>query len=77
MAGSATSVLRPRGAYIVAPHRHRSPGGRGQPDGAIASATRFGNAAAVAFCSSIPGGAIIEVEIDGVLHEYTTLEGTE
>ena len=27
--------------------------------------------------SSIPGFAITEVEIDGVLHEYTTVEGLQ
>ena len=37
----------------------------------------LGNALRRVLLSSIPGAAIIEVEIDGVLHEYTTLEGLQ
>jgi DNA-directed RNA polymerase subunit alpha len=37
----------------------------------------LGNALRRVLLSSIPGCAIIEVEIDGVLHEYTTLEGLQ
>jgi DNA-directed RNA polymerase subunit alpha len=35
----------------------------------------LGNALRRVLLSSIPGAAIIEAEIDGVLHEYTTVEG--
>jgi len=37
----------------------------------------FGNSLRRVLLSSIPGSAIVEVEIDGVLHEYTTLEGLQ
>ena len=37
----------------------------------------LGNALRRVLLSSIPGSAIVEVEIDGVLHEYTTLEGLQ
>src|SRR5690606_20847941 len=37
----------------------------------------LGNALRRVLLSSIPGCAITEVEIDGVLHEYTTVEGLQ
>ena len=37
----------------------------------------LGNALRRVLLSSIPGTAITEVEIDGVLHEYTTIEGVQ
>lgn len=37
----------------------------------------LGNALRRVLLSSIPGCAITEVEIDGVLHEYTTVEGMQ
>ncbi|MFQ5470641.1 MAG: DNA-directed RNA polymerase subunit alpha [Gammaproteobacteria bacterium] len=37
----------------------------------------LGNALRRVLMSSIPGCAITEVEIDGVLHEYTTIEGVQ
>lgn len=37
----------------------------------------LGNALRRVLLSSIPGGAVTEVEIDGVLHEYTTVEGVQ
>ena len=37
----------------------------------------LGNALRRILLSSIPGAAITDVEIDGVLHEYTTLEGVQ
>src|SRR5690606_546620 len=37
----------------------------------------LGNALRRVLLSSIPGCAIVEVEIDNVLHEYTTLEGLQ
>lgn len=37
----------------------------------------LGNALRRILLSSIPGAAIVEVEIEGVLHEYTALEGVQ
>jgi DNA-directed RNA polymerase subunit alpha len=37
----------------------------------------LGNALRRVLLSSIPGSAIVEAEIDGVLHEYTTIEGVQ
>lgn len=37
----------------------------------------LGNALRRILLSSIPGAAITEVQIDGVLHEYTTIEGVQ
>ena len=35
----------------------------------------LGNALRRVLLSSMPGAAVVEVEIDGVLHEYTSIEG--
>jgi DNA-directed RNA polymerase subunit alpha len=37
----------------------------------------LGNALRRVLLSSIPGSAVVEVEIDGVLHEYTTIVGVQ
>ncbi|PKM10641.1 MAG: DNA-directed RNA polymerase subunit alpha [Gammaproteobacteria bacterium HGW-Gammaproteobacteria-3] len=37
----------------------------------------LGNALRRVLLSSIPGAAVTDVEIDGVLHEYTTIEGVQ
>ena len=37
----------------------------------------LGNALRRILLSSMPGCAIVEAEIDGVLHEYSTLEGVQ
>jgi DNA-directed RNA polymerase subunit alpha len=37
----------------------------------------LGNALRRILLSSIPGCAVVEAEIDGVLHEYTTIEGVQ
>jgi DNA-directed RNA polymerase subunit alpha len=37
----------------------------------------LGNALRRVLLSSIPGAAVTEVEIDGVLHEYSTVEGVQ
>ena len=37
----------------------------------------LGNALRRVLLSSMPGWAIVEAEIDGVLHEYTTIEGVQ
>src|SRR4051812_32639626 len=75
MAGSTTNVLRPRGIHVERIGTDRAkvvvePMERG-------FGHTLGNALRRVLLSSIPGSAIIEVEIDGVLHEYTTLEGLQ
>jgi DNA-directed RNA polymerase subunit alpha len=75
MAGSSTNVLRPRGIHVERIGADRAkvvvePLERG-------FGHTLGNALRRVLLSSIPGSAIIEVEIDGVLHEYTTLEGLQ
>jgi DNA-directed RNA polymerase subunit alpha len=75
MAGSSTNVLRPRGIQVERLGADRAkvvvePLERG-------FGHTLGNALRRVLLSSIPGSAITEVEIDGVLHEYTTLEGLQ
>lgn len=75
MAVTATSVLRARGisseklgvnrAKVVVEPLERGFG------------HTLGNALRRVLLSSIPGAAITEVEIDGVLHEYTSMEGLQ
>lgn len=75
MSVSATQVLRPRGLGIERVSINRAkvtvePLERGYGH-------TLGNALRRILLSSIPGYAITEVEIDGVLHEYTTVEGLQ
>src|SRR6476661_5341025 len=75
MAVSSTHVLRPRGLKVepVGPNHARvvvEPLERGYGH-------TLGNALRRVLLSSISGAAIVEAEIDGVLHEYTTLEGLQ
>jgi DNA-directed RNA polymerase subunit alpha len=75
MAVSATQILKPRGLTSEKVSQNRSkvvlePLERG-------FGHTLGNALRRVLLSSIPGAAITEVEIDGVLHEYTTLEGMQ
>lgn len=75
MSVNATQVLRPRGPNIerLTPNRAKvvlEPLERGYGH-------TLGNALRRVLLSSIPGFAITEVEIDGVLHEYTTVEGLQ
>src|SRR6478752_6112042 len=75
MAVSSTSVLRPRGLSVEQLGANRAkvvvePLERG-------FGHTLGNALRRVLLSSIPGFAITEVEIDGVLHEYTTVEGLQ
>ena len=37
----------------------------------------LGNALRRVLLSSLPGSAVVEVEIDGVLHEYTSVPGVQ
>ena len=75
MTVSAHQVLRPRGPNIERLGANRAkvviePLERGYGH-------TLGNALRRVLLSSIPGFAITEVEIDGVLHEYTTVEGMQ
>ncbi|MGA9333255.1 MAG: DNA-directed RNA polymerase subunit alpha [Rudaea sp.] len=75
MAQSPTSILRPRGLQVERTGANRArivvePLERG-------FGHTLGNALRRVLLSSIPGAAVTEVEIDGVLHEYTTLEGLQ
>ena len=75
MATSPTTILRPRGIHVERTGNNRAkvvvePLERG-------FGHTLGNALRRVLLSSIPGAAITEVEIDGVLHEYTTLEGLQ
>ena len=75
MTVTANQVLRPRGPQIerLADNRAKvviEPLERGYGH-------TLGNALRRVLLSSIPGFAITEVEIDGVLHEYTTVEGLQ
>src|SRR3990167_2229307 len=75
MTVTATQVLRPRGPHIERLGSNRAkvviePLERGYGH-------TLGNALRRVLLSAIPGFAITEVEIDGVLHEYTTVEGLQ
>src|SRR5574339_992688 len=75
MQGSVSEFLKPRVVKVqpTAPRHARiviEPFERG-------FGHTLGNALRRVLLSSIPGCAITEVEIDGVLHEYTTLEGLQ
>src|SRR6187551_3939398 len=75
MQGSVAEFLKPRVVKVqpVAPRQARvviEPFERG-------FGHTLGNALRRVLLSSMPGSAIVEVEIDGVLHEYTTLEGLQ
>ncbi len=75
MSSTATQVLRPRGPNIERLGSNRArvviePLERGYGH-------TLGNALRRVLLSSIPGYAVTEVEIDGVLHEYTTVEGLQ
>src|SRR5258705_10007867 len=75
MSSTATNVLRARGinAEKLGPNRAKivvEPLERG-------FGHTLGNALRRVLLSSIPGAAITEVEIDNVLHEYTSLEGLQ
>src|ERR1700731_2990059 len=75
MQGSVSEFLRPRVVKVqpVAPRQARvviEPFERG-------FGHTLGNALRRVLLSSMPGSAITEVEIDGVLHEYSTIEGVQ
>jgi len=72
---SATGLLRPRNLQVEAIGENRArvvlePLERG-------FGHTLGNALRRVMLSSIPGAAIVDVEIDGVVHEYGTIEGVQ
>ena len=75
MTATANQPLRPRGPQVERVNDNRAkiviePLERGYGH-------TLGNALRRVLLSSIPGFAVTEVEIDGVLHEYTTVEGLQ
>lgn len=75
MQGNGSEFLKPRVVKVqpVAPRQARvviEPFERG-------FGHTLGNALRRVLLSSMPGSAITEVEIDGVLHEYTSIEGVQ
>ena len=75
MQGSVTEFLKPRVVKVqpLSPRRARiviEPFERG-------FGHTLGNALRRVLLSSMPGAAVTEVEIDGVLHEYTSIEGVQ
>jgi len=75
MQESATEFLRPRAVKVqpISVNRARvtvEPFERG-------FGHTLGNALRRILLSSMPGAAIVEAEIDGVLHEYTSIEGVQ
>jgi len=75
MQASATELLKPRIANVREVGGHTAkitiePLERG-------FGHTLGNALRRVLLSSMPGCAVVEVEIDGVLHEYTTMEGVQ
>jgi DNA-directed RNA polymerase subunit alpha len=75
MQGSASEFLKPRVVKVTdqGPRHARvviEPFERG-------FGHTLGNALRRVLLSSLPGAAITEVEIDGVLHEYTSIEGVQ
>ncbi len=75
MQGSVTEFLKPRLVGVQAQSEHQArvvlePLERG-------FGHTLGNALRRILLSSMPGAAVIEAEIEGVLHEYTTIEGVQ
>lgn len=75
MSGNVVNLLRPRRVDVkeITPNRAKvtlEPLERG-------FGHTLGNALRRVLLSSIPGCAVTEAEIDGVLHEYTTIEGMQ
>lgn len=75
MQGSATQLLKPRLVDVKQTGTNKAkitiePLDRG-------FGHTLGNALRRVLLSSMPGCAVVEVEIDNVLHEYTTIEGVQ
>ena len=75
MKGSATELLKPTTVDVQAiSERHAKISMEPMERG---FGHTLGNALRRILLSSIPGCAVTEVEIEGVLHEYTTIEGVQ
>ena len=75
MQGSATDFLKPRAVRV-------QPSGLNRAKVTVEPFERgfghtLGNALRRILLSSMPGAAIVEAEIEGVLHEYTSIEGVQ
>ncbi|MGH8372183.1 MAG: DNA-directed RNA polymerase subunit alpha, partial [Gammaproteobacteria bacterium] len=75
MQGSVMEFLKPRLVGVQAQSEHQArvvlePLERG-------FGHTLGNALRRILLSSMPGSAVVEVEIEGVLHEYTSIEGVQ
>ena len=75
MQGTATEFLKPRSVKVTETAARQAriviePFERG-------FGHTLGNALRRVLLSSMPGCAVTEVEIDGVLHEYTSIEGVQ
>lgn len=75
MAATLANMLRPKSVQVDSSSPYRAkivlePLERG-------FGHTLGNALRRVLLSSIPGSAIVEAEIDGVLHEYTTIDGVQ
>src|SRR5438046_9732484 len=75
MQESATEFLRPRAVKV-------QPLGTNRARVTVEPVDRgfghtLGNALRRVLLSSMPGAAIVEAEIEGVLHEYTSIEGVQ
>ncbi|HHM05426.1 MAG TPA: DNA-directed RNA polymerase subunit alpha [Gammaproteobacteria bacterium] len=75
MQGSVSEFLKPRSVHVQTTDARRAkitiePLERG-------FGHTLGNALRRILLSSMPGAAVTEVEIEGVLHEYTTIEGVQ
>ena len=75
MQESATEFLRPRAVKVQPINTNHAkvtvePFERG-------FGHTLGNALRRVLLSSMPGAAVVEVEIEGVLHEYTSIEGVQ
>ena len=75
MQGAATEFLKPRSVKVAETGARQAriviePFERG-------FGHTLGNALRRVLLSSMPGCAVTEVEIDGVLHEYTSIEGVQ
>jgi DNA-directed RNA polymerase subunit alpha len=75
MQGSVTEFLKPRSVSVQTLNQHQArvtiePLERG-------FGHTLGNALRRVLLSSMPGAAVVEAQIDGVLHEYTTIDGVQ
>src|SRR3569832_2858095 len=75
MQGSVAEVLKPRSVDVQVVDQTRAKITIEQLERGFGHT--LGNALRRILMSSMPGAAVPEVEIDNVLHEYTTIEGVQ